>query len=81
MEKISVCNFKLEEINIEVKELTERQKEYVKVIEDYKKENYKVPSVRTIGQLLGVKDGNETSAYTTLMFLKKKGYDYTKLHY
>lgn len=81
MEEINVCNFKLENIKINVKELTERQREYVEIIEKYKRENYKAPSVRTIGKLLGIKDSNSTSVYATLMFLKKKGYDYTKLHY
>lgn len=81
MEELNVYNFKLENIKINVKELTERQREYVEVIEEYKRENYKVPSIRTIGKLLEVKNGNETSVYTTLMALKKKGYDYTKLHY
>lgn len=53
------------------------QQIYINTIEKYKKENYKIPSIRTIGALVGV--NSPSTVFVMLKRLKEKGYDYKEM--
>lgn len=77
-EKIKVIKFIPEEIEIEVDKLTDAQRKYVEVIENYKKIYGKNPSMRKIAKLIGV--SSVGSVYTVIENLRVKGYDYTETY-
>lgn len=79
MEKIKVIKFVPKEIEIEVKELTDIQREYIKAVEDYKRENFAYPSIRTLVNILG--RSTPSSVYLTLNRLEDKGYYYREMEY
>lgn len=57
--------------------MTFTQKIYIETIEKYKKENHKVPSIRTIGALVGV--NAPSTVFLMLKRLKEKGYNYKEM--
>lgn len=57
--------------------MTFTQQVYIDTIENYKKENCKVPSIRTIGALVGV--NAPSTVFLMLKRLKEKGYDYKEM--
>lgn len=74
---IKVCRLIATEDYIEVDKLTPRQLEYINVIEQYKKENKKVPTIREICKMVGC---NSTgTVFTALNVLSDKGYEYTTI--
>jgi Mn-dependent DtxR family transcriptional regulator len=50
------------------------QKIYIETIEKYKKENYQIPKISEIAELVGVKSRGTVG--DMLKRLKEKGYDY-----
>lgn len=80
MEKeiIKVIKFEPKEIEIEVDKLTDTQREYVRRIEKYKKENGESPTIRTIAKLVGVVSSG--TVFNMLEALRVKGYDYKETY-
>ena len=78
-EKIKVCNFTVDKYEIYVKKLTDRQRDYIKIIENYKYKNKKTPTIRDICKLV-----NSNSPGTVQMMMKRlknKGYNFRNVNY
>lgn len=79
LEEIEVCNFKLDKTKILVEPLSNIQKEYVEKIEEYKAKYGRIPTIRTICELVGVDSPATVSGMLNRISLK--GYDYKILSY
>lgn len=66
-----------QEKEITLNDITKTQLRYVDIIEMYKRDYKKVPTIRTIGELVGNK--STASTFYMLKELKKKGYDYNAI--
>lgn len=74
MEQIYVYDLVPTLRKIEIEHLSSKQSEYVEKIEEYKKNQRKIPSIRKIGELVGV--SSPASVFTMLNRLAEKGYFY-----
>ena len=74
---IKTYNLIPQEKEIILNDITDTQLKYINTIERYKRDYKKIPTVRTIGALVG----NKSTATTFYMLkeLKKKGYDYNAI--
>lgn len=57
--------------------MTFTQKLYIETIEKYKEENNKIPSIRTIAELIGVY--SPSTVFYMLKRLNRKGYNYKEM--
>ena len=74
MVEIVVTRLKPTKETINVESLTYKQYKYVSSIENYKAVHKKVPTIRTICELVGV--NSPSTVFKTLELLQAKGYDY-----
>lgn len=79
MEKVKVCNFKVENCEILVDDLTDVQRLYIQTIEYYKHKTKTIPSIRKIAEIMG--GYSAASVQKMNERLKQKGYDYRTLNY
>ena len=76
--KIKVCRLKSHYKSINVSDdFTSVQLKYINSIEEYKKKNKAVPSIRDIDRLVNA--NSSATAYTMMQRLKEKGYDYREI--
>lgn len=72
--KIQVCRLEVKQEYIDVEKLTDKQLEYIKIIEDYKSTYKVIPSFRQICKLMNY--NSPGTIYNMMNKLYKKGYDY-----
>ena len=76
--EIKVCKLEAKEEYIKIKGyLTNKQLEYINLIEEFKMEHKKVPSIREICKLKG--NRNCSATLEMLQRLYKKGYNYKEI--
>ena len=79
MRKIKVVKLVPTIIEIDVNDLTDVQRDYVEVIEKYKMQNCKCPTIREICDIAGINSTGTAGAMVGK--LKLKGYDYKEVAY